>query len=81
MPRRLNASIRHMLITADAVGGVRIDALDLALARHGVATLDRVAVLVDAPFFATSPRSSPNGTRIECLGKGAPAPSHSEHAA
>ena len=31
-----------------------------------VATLDRVATLVDAPFFAAGPRIGPNGTRIEC---------------
>jgi glycosyltransferase involved in cell wall biosynthesis len=31
-----------------------------------VATLDRVAALVDAPFFVAGPRVGPNGTRIEC---------------
>jgi len=50
--RLLNASIRRLLMTADAVGGVWIYALDLAraLARHGVAAT--LAVLGPPPSDA-----------------------------
>ncbi|HLH49126.1 MAG TPA: glycosyltransferase family 4 protein [Roseiarcus sp.] len=31
-----------------------------------VATLDRVAAAVDAPFFAAGPLAGPNGTKVDC---------------
>lgn len=31
-----------------------------------IATLDRAAVLVDAPFFAAGPLAGPNGTKVDC---------------